>query len=447
VAEVGLALFAGDLGLDELWMASARARATPAPEEAPEGKQGEEQEVLTAAEATVDLSVKELMRERLVVEKVKIRTPRMTIVRRPDGSTNVGDLGGEAPEEEAGKEEEEKGPLDWVETAVDWYKKIQKWREKLPGGKDAEKEEKGEKEEIDYYAREIRYPFNERPRVVVEEIVAEDLEVQFKEEDEPGSDLLPRLRQGLFRLTGLSSRPAQHASPIQLELGGELGGDKIGWAAFGLEGTLDVTGKGEPHVALDVGAKGLPPGVIESFIGESLAVSLDRGRVDLEVKLNLSLADGAGRFIEPFKPTLRFHGMRLAAKDPSRKVAGFPAEDFVKAFNEASSALSSESEPIEIADLEIGGSLTSPEFRWGDTVKNLVLQGGKAFARKQLKQAEDLAQKEAAKLGKKVEKEVERAIGDSEAGKEAKKAIENVLPAGGEKSAEEAAKKVFDVFK
>lgn len=442
VDNVAMALLAGDLQFEKIEVATARKqKPSPSKEGAVEENGAEKEEkVLNAAVARVDVSVNELLRRRVVVEEVSVEMPRMTILRRRDGSTNVGDLGGETEEED--EAEEGKDALDWVESAIDWYKKIQKWREKLGGGEGEEGEEAEEKEktDVDYYAKRIQYPFNKRPGVVIQKVAAKDLEVQFLEEEEDPSALLPRLRKGEITLSELSDRPHLHGSPVQLSIGGELGVEKLGWAGLSLDLMLDVTGKGEPFISLDVGAKHVPAGVVEAFVGKSLPVRLSEGSLGLTTNFKLSLADGAGRFLEPLKPGLSFQGMRLEAKDPSGNIAGVPAQEFVKTFNDAASMLDGESKPLTITDLEITGSIESPDFSWGDTVKNLALQVSEALARR-----------EAAKLGKKLEKELDRGLKKAEEALGGtpldgiKKPLEEILPE--KESAEDAAKKGVDFLR
>ena len=100
--------------------------------------------------------------------------------------------------------------------------------------------------------------------------------------------------------------------------------------------------------------------------------------------------------------------------------------------------------------MTIGGTLDRPEFNWGDTVKNLVLQGGKAFADKQLAKARELVDKEADKLREKVDEErakleaeasqkLKDAVKDSGVADEIEKGLKDLLP--GSKKGDSSASK------
>ena len=82
---------------------------------------------------------------------------------------------------------------------------------------------------------------------------------------------------------------------------------------------------------------------------------------------------------------------------PGARIAGFDGEKFCQAVNEVGD--------LEISDLSIDGTLLRPEFHWGDTIKDLVISGGKAFARKQ---ADKAIEKESRKLQGRLEKEMEK---------------------------------------
>jgi hypothetical protein len=142
---------------------------------------------------------------------------------------------------------------------------------------------------------------------------------------------------------------------------------------------------------LDTGE--LPASLVQAFVGESLPVRLETGSVRVRGRVVLD-----GKDTLRVEPRLSFKDVSLEPKDAGGKVAGLDAAQFAKAFNEASKEVGE----IDIADLKITGSLSSPRFEWGDTVKNLVLEGGKAFARKQAGKAVDRGKAEAEKLLEKV---------------------------------------------
>jgi len=420
VAEVGLGLLTGDFEFAELLIASAPKAAAEA---APPPGVDEKQKVFNAAGAELDVNMNEFLRRRVVVEEVRLTTPRVDVRRRPDGSTNVGDLGGEDEESAPTEPGDEKTVDDWIESARDWYEKLQKVREKLP---QIGREDEGDRDDLDYYDRRVRYPFAQRPGMVVKRIVADGLVIDLSEQESDGAGdaaatarKLTTIESASASITGLSSRPDLHDQPMALDLEGQMAG-----AALKLD--IDVDFRSDvPSYGVDLTTGKLPVDVINALVGDSLPVKLESGFIALATKVGL---DGEEKI--DLAPKLSFQGVRLATKDGEDTVAGVNALEFVNAFNEASKLLGDT--PLDIADLTIDGTLTSPQFHWGDTVQNLVVQGGKAFANAQLAKAEALVRDEAAKLQadvtEKVGSEIDKAIGDSDAADAVKGAIDSLLP-------------------
>jgi hypothetical protein len=110
VEDLDVRLLAGSTDLTGLLVATAKAAAAAAG--------AAEEKVLNAAGVRLDLSMTDLLRRRYVADQVAINAPKLTISRRPDGSTNVGDLGEEEKESTPPSVEEVK---DWVGTIKKWY--------------------------------------------------------------------------------------------------------------------------------------------------------------------------------------------------------------------------------------------------------------------------------------------------------------------------------------
>ena len=445
---VDLGFLAGDFELSNLFVATAEAAEAAA-------TQVEKSEVFSAITTNFDLSMNHLSRKRFVVEEVAIDTPRLSVDRRPDGSTNIGDLGGddsESPDDE-GPDTTDDEPTDWYESAKKWYERIEKLREKMSGDDDDESKDddpgatdESGASEIDYYARRVVYPFLSRPTMIVERVVAKGLEIDFSESkaeaDSTGdtaSGSFAKLSNGNLSLTGLSNRPSKHSEPIRLTLDGTLGTSPLR-----LEANVDLT-KPLSSYSLTFDSGEIPASIISSFVGESLPVSIAKGTIRVRVdQMSLQGDDSI-----QLKPVLTFRGVELATRDGAQ-VAGQSATAFVNAFNEASRAMGEEA--LEIADLRIDGTLERPQLHWGDTVKNLVLKGGEAFARQQLakiqakadalidegkakidaererlaKEADALIDAEKEKMKDKLEAELEK----SGVGEQLQGEIEKVLPGG-----------------
>jgi uncharacterized protein DUF748 len=378
VRDIALGILAGNATLSDVNVATPKGKAKPAGA-ADAGAAEVKEQVMSAAAAKVDLSVIEVLRKRFVVEEVELQAPKVSMTRRPDGSVNVGDLGGSPPEEAP----PEGPPRDWVGTIKKWYDRIQKIKKWVPErGRKPEEREPGVA--VDY-SRRVTYPFEGRPSFVARKIVGKDLEITFK--DEGGSESIPPLKNGRIEVFEVTSSPSVQAEATKFNLSGEIAG-----APLKVEGTIDLRGE-KSLFSIDAVTGDLPVALVKAFVGASLPVDLKTGTVGLTAKV---LLDGADRL--EVAPALKLKGITLEAKDPGGKIAGLDAAQFATAFNEASKEL----EQVEISDLKITGSLASPRFEWGETVKNLVVSGGKAFAKKQVdkgvEKGKEVLEKELEKL-------------------------------------------------
>jgi hypothetical protein len=368
VKDLALGLLGGDARFDDILVATPKgsAAATSAA-----GKDN----VFNAAQATVDISMTSLLERRYVVDQVAVKAPKLTVTRREDGTINIGEIGGAPPETAPQPPEESK---DWLGAIKKWYERVQKIREKLPKG---DKKETGEKKPGVDYSRGVTYPFEGRPTVAVREIKGENFEIDFH--DESRQEPLPSLKKGTIIISEVTSSPSVQEKPTTLELSGEIAG-----APLKVTGTVDLRGE-RSLFQLDTVTGDLPVELIEAFVGPSLPVKLKSGTLGLKAKV---LLDGPEKM--EVAPSLSFKKILLDPKDPRGKIAGLEASQFTTAFNEASKEL----DALVIEDLKITGSLRSPRFEWGDTVKNLVVSGGKAFAQKQaqkgLEKGKEVLQKE-----------------------------------------------------
>jgi hypothetical protein len=144
-------------------------------------------------------------------------------------------------------------------------------------------------------------------------------------------------------------------------------------------------------MVFNVKAKGLPlQKVVQAFAGDSLNATFDKGTADLDAEIRLDHLDAL--LIHAPKagsPLFSLHGVQMTAK-PGSKIAGLDGAQFAQAVNEVGD--------LDFTDLEIGGTLLKPEFKWGDSIKELVTSGGKAFAKKQAQKGLEKGTEEAQKL-------------------------------------------------
>jgi hypothetical protein len=406
VEKVGLGLLQGRSSFDLFQLAT--------PGKTVKVEDEEKARVAKADEIVCDLGMDDFLRKRFAVDEVGITRPLLRLERRADGTINVGDIGQTEPQEPEGK------PTDWVEAIKEWGGKLKKRIEERQR-KAAEEREKGSKPPEQKgmradYSLAATYPFEDQPRALVRKLRAEALEIQFK--DATGELQPPPIKNGKIEILNLSDRPEVVKEPIQLSISGEIEG-----APIEITGTIDLRKIGEGAAAVasnilffNVKAKGMPlQNVVQAFAGDSLNATFEKGTADLDAEIRLT--DLTALSIRPpaaDKALFALHGVQMQAK-PGAKIAGFDGEKFAQAVNEVGD--------LEIKDLEIGGTLTSPEFKWGDTVKTLVLEGGKAFAKKQAQKG--------------IDKGTEKAQGllDKNLSPDAKKAVEGVLPGADVKKA------------
>lgn len=374
VEDFTLGLIAGSASFSDLLV------STP---ERSKDAEGAREQVFKVLDATVDVSVTDLLRRRYVLDQLELEAPKVTVQRRADGTINVEDLGG-PPEESAGPEPSGGEAGDWLGTISKWYERLQKVRQKLPGGGEKKREEDRRPGVKGDPSRGVTYPYEGRPGVILREIRGSNLEVDFH--DASSSSKIPPLTSGVIEIHEVTSSPRVQEEPTRFRVAGELAGSQLE-----VKGSVDFRGESFGF-QLDADTGDLPCSLIEAFVGASLPVKLRAGTVRVQLK-NLILEPGKLNLV----PTLTFKGVALEPKDPGGKIAGIDAVQFTAAINAASKEL----DEIVIDDLKITGSLGSPRFAWGDTVKKLVVSGGKAFARKQAEKG--------IKRGKKVlDKELDR---------------------------------------
>jgi hypothetical protein len=355
---------------------------------------------------------------------MSMEAPKLHVTRRQDGTVNIEDLGGVSTEEVPQREGE---PRDWLDTVKRWYEKIQKVREKLPERRKKEAEEKKAGAVVDY-SRGATYPFEGRPKAIIHEILGTGFEVDFNEEG--ATTKIPPLEKGEIKISEVTSNPSVQKEPTAFSITGLIAG-----APVSFKGGLDFRGD-RSDLGIEIKTGDLPASLVEAFAGPSLPVSFKSGTIALETVLSLKGADALD-----LQPKLVFKKLAMDAKDPGGKIAGLDAVKFVAAFNEASA----EMDTLVIEDLKISGTLFSPKFEWGDTVKNLVVAGGKAFAQKhaqaQLEKGKNLLDQQLQKLpvpdaAKGVSDKLKGSLKDVQV-KDLQKGLQGIFGGGSDKPAEE----------
>ncbi len=372
VAQVGLGLLEGRSSFDLFKLATPKASSAAE----------EKERVASADEIVCDLGMNDLLRKRFGMDEVSITKPILRLERRADGTINVGEIGSKEPQKPSGK------PTDWVKSVEDWAKKI---KEKIEERKKGEKkpEAAGEKGARADYSRKATYPFENVPGAVVRKVMARALEIQF--DDKTGALNPPPLKNGTIEITNLSDRPEVMADPIKLSISGDVAGWELkdkDQRNIEITATLDFRKLTEGDVVtvkdlvqFNVTTKNLPlKQLVQALAGDSLNSSFEKGTLDLNAEFRLDHDALLVHAPVAGTPLFSLHGVEMKAK-PGSTILGFPGDLFAQAVNEVGD--------VDITDLEIGGTLDKPEFRAGESLKELVKSGGKAFVKKQAQKGVD----------------------------------------------------------
>ena len=366
IGDLSLGLFGGQLALENLFVAT---RSTGA---------AEQDDVFSAEHAALDLSVSALTRRQYVVESVELQMPELTLRRRPEGGTGRDAEGGDVP-----TASKSPGEGDWLQVAWDWYEKLRSLRERIPGVGDepgepgseesSERDGRGQGGFTADYSRGVTYPYDTRPGFLVRKLAARGLSIDFVEEsgsDRPSVTHLARLVDGYVDISELSSAPALQENATVIEVGGAFAG-----APVRLLATVDLRRGNDGLFDLEFESGAIGTDVLTAFFGDSLPVRLVSGVVAVKATTRLR---GESELL--VSPHLTFEGLRIAAKEGSTTLAGFPAARVVAEFNKSSELL----DRVVIDDLRITGSPGAPQFEWGSTLRDIVTQGASAFANRQV---------------------------------------------------------------
>jgi len=365
-------------------------------------------------EASGDVDVVEALRGRIVIEELKLKSPRIAFVRFKNGliapaadvppSCEKGgwgnpdiDLSEVKPEDIDRVLEEAAQARDTVDNARQILKKVCKVMGVLrqryelimgPGERNARRNPK------------LRLG---KPRFLIKKISGEDLTLTFRDAGKPGAKTITLI--GSLSIENISSDPFLYDHPMVVTIHGQLGGAS-GSEVF-LQSSLDSrTGKLTSSVAL----KGLPAEQIDPYLKKSVPLALEAGTlVDLELK-DL-LLDGPE--VE-MRPLLTLRKIRVSVRDPqkTRKIAGLKAKTLAKELTAIGE--------ITLADIRIHGSVDALEIDFGSTLENLVVAGAKSFVKGKVNAGIDAAKQKTDAELKRAERKLDKKV-DKASGKIAKK--------------------------
>jgi hypothetical protein len=361
-------------------------------------KEGEN--ILVAREVHLEFEVLPLLRRRFVVREARLTEPRLHVKRGENGQFNLEDVG-KSPEEreeearegekKAGKERkipsleelrEKAQKQDWLRQAREWVKKL---KERIDRRR-REKEGKGEKRKGILYGDVAEYMLPDSPRVVVHRLVADDLEVTFS--DAARGESMPGITDATLLAANLSSKPSKLEEPIRVEVCGKLStpgpvpdsrekkdksGESGGPPTVDIRGEIDLRGETGRYRLTANGAR-LPVKILRALYDRSLPVHLQKGLLDLTAN-----AEVRGFEALQILSRLNIADVHMEPKEEEERILGLESGRFCRELNEAGS--------FEVPDLKVTGSVLQPRVHWGDTMKNIVLTGGKNYAKKRMKEA------------------------------------------------------------
>ncbi|MBN1418319.1 MAG: DUF748 domain-containing protein [Planctomycetes bacterium] len=345
-----------------------------------------------------DLSWMGLLRKRAIIDRIDVEGPTLTLRRGEDGALNVEKIGN--PPEEAKPPvvpEDVLKKTDWVKTFRDWVERLKTWREKLA----SEGKEEAPGVTLPPQAPDRlspRYLELDDPRFLVRTMRLEGMTIAF---DDAAKGEMPPITEVQGEIKNLSSSPWTAEEPITVDLAGNLG--EKGRVHLNLIADLRL---GKMDFDVKIGATDVDVRSLEPLLGDSLPVAWKEGTVSLDARAAMT-----GLAAIDIRPTIAFAGAAFDPKEPDGTIAGLPAARFCEELSRIGD--------FAIEDLRIDGTLDAPRFHWGDTVKQLVLEGGKKLVKEK---AEEAAKGLLDKVGEKA--------GGGEAGKKIQEAGEGLLDKG-----------------
>ena len=409
VSTLDLGVLSGDIDIFDLAVATARER----------GQTTDKNRTLTAKQLEFDFDMNQALRKRLY-GSVHVDAPQFVVTRNRDGSINLEDFGEEGTETTT--------PVDWVQSVERWLeklKRLEEWRRKRDGkegdGGDGRTEDGGVPDAdgrgfaIDY-DRRVTYPFDKVTRFVAERIEGSGLEIRFVDESaDANSESIPPLTDGNLTITGLSEKPSVHPEPVAVSISGKLGAASLELKAqFDLRN--DPSGNPKNEFVLRLKGSGAPLSLANAFAGESLPLRVVSGSVDVDCDFTLVDLQGVD-----IRPRFLFQNVVTEARQGVRTIAGVDAARFCQLFNDASQELGT----LTVNDIHVTGTFGNPRVEIGDTLKDLVTSGAKAFARKQIDKGIQVGVSKARdELGEVLEKKGLKGAGESAGSDEFHKAGE-----------------------
>ncbi|HVY61637.1 MAG TPA: DUF748 domain-containing protein [Planctomycetota bacterium] len=344
----------------------------------------------TADEVRAKLALLDSLKGQVVVDELAVVNPKGRLTRGPDGSIN----GTPTEEKKPGESDSE-----WKKRAEEWAKKrdlvedMKKLFQKLKEKHDAQVAEKQKQEEArkqqeaqggkpmtpeEMKKAEAEYVKAHRPLVVVRHLVADGVEITLA--DEASGAPAQSITDGHLEASELSTAPSYHDKPITMNLTGKLAGAP--GSEVKLDGKIDLTAD-DSGSSVKAHLANVPMAAFDAFYKNAIPVAF-QGKSLANVDLPLDFKN----WEIDWRPSLLLDQIDAKARDPNYKIAGqFQSTQVAQELTNAGR--------LALQDIRIHGPIWAPTVE-GDveTIKQLLLQGGKAYAaRKAQEKAQEFLDK------------------------------------------------------
>lgn len=372
-----------------------------------------DEDLLRTKRARVAISPLALFRRRVVIEEILCEEPRMHVRRESDGRLSVDPnakpgatpAGGEPgwatalrfvleeakrrAEEEARErargrgEEPAKKPEDGggtkegkPEARGEKLPSVEKPDVTMPGAGGPKAAAKGPPppttplERLRHGIPGANLDLSSPPHVVVRKISCPGLEVEAKD----ASGGAPGFRFDDADLRELADDRIAHGEVAQARLQGTVLDSKkqaVGKVSIGLK-LAPPAPAGGPGTGyrLSIELSGLDLAAAEPWLASFCPLRFEKGKALLTLSVE---GQGLAGPIDA-APVLELSELVARARDPQGKILGFEAERVAKEVTEASA--------FAFKDVKVKGTLLSPTFELGDTIKQIVMEGGARYAKR-----------------------------------------------------------------
>jgi len=365
------------------------------------------------------------LKGQLVVAEAAVVKPKGRLVRNVDGTIGTeppptppeGTPEGEVPAWKK-KMEEEARKRDLIEDVKKLLEKAKKKHDEVIAKREAEEKRRQEQGVTDWKGR-ASYVRPVRPLIVVRKVLMEGVELVV--EDKATGAPPQSITDATIEVTEWSSAPTLHDQPMQVKLDGKFGGAAD--SAVKLAGLLDLRSD-DALTKIDANLANIPLAALDPYL-KQLPVAFQGASIGtFNVPLTLK-----GYDID-WKPSMLLDKVEARARQPGTKIAGFESERVAQELTNAGRLL--------LDSIRVHGPIWSPTVEGdAEAVKQLVMEGGKAYAAKQAKKVVDEQAQKLLDKNPALKKQLED-TGVS-------KVLEGTA-SGVSGTAKEAAEKAFDFF-